>query len=65
MTRIEFDTFGRPTWRNVDTAELKAELQNSGIPEWVAGVFSNFMQTPCQFTESDMQWFRKPLERSE
>jgi hypothetical protein len=49
MTRIEFDKNGKPTWRNVDTAQFLHEL--------------NRMQNPCQFTQADMSWFRKPVSK--
>ena len=51
MTRILFDKNGKPSWINVDTAKFMHEMVR--------------LQNPCQFTDVDMQWFRKPLERSE
>lgn len=51
MTRIEFDKYGRPTWRNVDTAQFMHEMSK--------------LQKPCQvdFTPADLSWFRKPVSK--
>ena len=49
MTRIFFDAKGKPSWQKVDTAQYMRTVQ----------------RTECKFTDSDNQWFRKPLERSD
>lgn len=51
MTRIFFDNSGKPSWRTVDTAKFIHDLRD-------------FRGFDLPYTQSDLDWFRKPVERS-
>lgn len=50
MTRIVFDQKGKPSWINVDTGKFIHALKD-------------YRGFDLPYTQSDLDWFRKPVER--